>query len=218
MILPSCLAPDILLPKPLPCPFLLHWCTCRLQPPARPQHFLGGGGFLTSMGPFQPKLFCDYVLLSARRALSKTGGLVTHEGRLPTPSLARCPLHVQGCLRRGSSQHPAPGEHLPLCLPSRCRADRSLTIPLRLPLHNPSHPGIPPTAGGCASCIRTCSYTACLSEYMYAHIDSIRIDTRARERDMHTSLPTPYTTFCNDYISYLPQSPSAWGLSFIIYG
>lgn len=81
--------------------------THRPQPPARPQLFLGGGGFLASMGPFQHKLFCDYILLSARRALSKTGGLVTHEGRLPTLSLARCPLMSRAATAEGphSTRH-----------------------------------------------------------------------------------------------------------------
>lgn len=183
--------------------------THRTRPPARPQRFLGGGGFLASMGPFQHKLFCDYILLSARRALSKTGGLITHKGRLPTPSLARCPLMS----RAATAEGPHSTWHLgntSLWLASRWRAERSLTIPLYHPLHNPSGPSVPPTADGCASCICTCSYTACLPEHMYGRTYSIRIYACIRicmhVRDVYTSLSLSLdTTFCNDDISYLPQ-------------
>lgn len=70
LILLSYLAPYVLLPKLLPWPFLLHWCTRGPQPPSRPQWFLGDGRLLISIGLCQPKLFCDYVL-SARNAFSK---------------------------------------------------------------------------------------------------------------------------------------------------
>lgn len=85
-------------PLPFPTSLLPHVDHSHLPDPS---FFGGGGGFLASMGPFQHKLFCDYILLSAWRALSKTGGLVTHEGRLPTPSLARCPLMSRAATAEG---------------------------------------------------------------------------------------------------------------------
>lgn len=166
LILLSCLSLCILLPKPLPCPFLLHWHMHGPQVPARPQHFSGCSGFLTSTGLFQSRLFCDYVFLCARRALSETGRLVTHKGRLTTPSLqAWCPGHGQGCCHRchrGAWQPPT-------CLPSHWRQDHSITSHFCPLLCKSPCPDIPPTADGHAPCSCTHRYTICLPEYVYVH-------------------------------------------------
>lgn len=131
-------------------------------------------------------------------------------GQTPHPVASSVSSDVQGCHRRGSSQHLAPGKHLPLRSASRWRVDRSLTIPLCHPLHNPSGPSVPPTADGCASRLCTCSYTACLPEYTYGRTCSIRIyaciGLCVHVRDVYTSPSlSSDTTFCNDDISYLPQ-------------
>lgn len=112
-----------------------------------PSGFLGGGRLLTSMSLCQPKLLCDYVTSARKR------GLVTHKGGLPISLSPWCPLHVQGCCHRGSSEHTAPGEQILLHLLYSWRTHKSLT--LCHTLHNPGCPGTSPTA---ASCIGTGMY------------------------------------------------------------
>lgn len=135
--------------------------------------FLEGGRLLTCM--VSANLNCFVIMISLQGKAFHNSR--SHHSQGWTISLlAWCPLHIQGCCHKGSSEHTAPEEHLPLHLLYNWRARSSLTTSLCHSLHNPRRPGASPTTASCASCICTgscylnklyvCAYSACIDRYV----------------------------------------------------